>query len=234
MRLIEQAARLMIAGLLLAGCASAGRQPAPKPAPANPITEIAGILAGEHDQAAVTVIGPAWHSGADLLLVPGLAADGQGTLRPPPGAGAVAVAGLELRGLMPGPAGGYGVARISGTVEAGAAGERRIIASEGKLLRPATLGLSELLANSAVYEGQLIAVDGTLLANQSSALLVESVGPGGVPTADAQQIKLIEPAPAAPILRDGAGAAKASVRPAIRATGLWRDNRLTVFWIEQP
>ncbi|HEY1013773.1 MAG TPA: hypothetical protein VGE07_13765 [Herpetosiphonaceae bacterium] len=236
LRLIQRALLTGIAGLLLTGCA-AQQQPTPaRQAPANTtntILQVAELLDGRYDQAAVTVIGPVWQAGTEARLVGGLLPNGGGGFAPAAGAGPVLIEGVELRGLRAAPLGGYGVARLSGTVGVGADGGRRIVASEAKVLQPVALGLAELLANSATYEGQVVAVDGSLLANQNSALLVDSIGPGGVPAGDSQQIKLAEPAPGVSILRDGSGS-KTSVRQSVRATGLWQANRLTVFWIEAP
>lgn len=92
-------------------------------------------------------------------------------------------------------------------------------------LREVTIAL--LVQNSDLYEGQAVRVQGALLARPDAALLVERLGPGGVPEAAARQIKLARPVSDPPTLerlRRGAGAA---VRfGPVQMTGVWRDGRL--------
>jgi hypothetical protein len=193
------------------------------------------ITSGGHDQSVVTVIAPIWQTEAGHSLVPALDLDAQGGFQPLAGEqGGVAVEGLELKGLHDQPAGSYGVSRVTGEVRVDGQGARRIVEAQGKVVAPIALGLRELLVNSEVYEGQVIAVEASLLLNSSSALLVDGVGPGGVPTADSRQLKLAEPAPDVPVLRRLEGAAgQTVVRSQVSVVGLWRDGRLVVFWVDE-
>jgi hypothetical protein len=92
-------------------------------------------------------------------------------------------------------------------------------------LREVTIAL--LLENSGLYEGQAVRVRGDLLARGDSAVLVERLGPGGVPEATARQIKLDGP------IRDSAALAELQRSPGdsvrfgpVEITGVWRGGRL--------
>ncbi|MCS6881014.1 MAG: hypothetical protein RMK84_02000 [Oscillochloridaceae bacterium] len=92
-------------------------------------------------------------------------------------------------------------------------------------LREVTIAL--LLENSGLYEGQAVRVRGDLLARGDAAVLVERLGPGGVPEAAARQIKLDGP------VRDSGALAALHTNPGnkvrfgpVEITGVWRGGRL--------
>ena len=89
------------------------------------------------------------------------------------------------------------------------------------------LSIALLLANSALYEGQPVRVQGELLTSPDSALLVEQLGSGGVPAAGALQVKLAAP-PRDPALAAGLHTSvngRTSFGP-IELMGFWRGGKL--------
>jgi hypothetical protein len=88
--------------------------------------------------------------------------------------------------------------------------------------------IAALLDNAAAYQGRLVRVAGGLLARPDSALLVEQLGPGGIPAPGTRQVKLRGP------LRDRAllSRLKRSTNGAIhfgqvQVEGIWREGQLT-------
>ncbi len=84
-----------------------------------------------------------------------------------------------------------------------------------------------LLSNSRLYENQPVRLVAQLLRTPDSALLVEQLGPGGVPEAGALQIKLV-PSPYDPALSAalaGTPDGRISFGP-VEVVGLWRAGRL--------
>ncbi|WP_322488382.1 hypothetical protein [Chloroflexus sp.] len=55
---------------------------------------------------------------------------------------------------------------------------------------PETVALADLLSNTR-YEGQVVRLQAALIVSTGASLLVEEIGPGGVPAATAHQIKLL-------------------------------------------
>lgn len=127
----------------------------------------------------------------------------------------------------------FTVAQASGQLvgpgQFGPQGRYRYSLAEPAIVPHSTRDLSIplLLDNSALYEGQPVRLAGQLLASRGSTLLVESLGPGGVPDPSALQVKLGTPTP------DPALAAALSTSPdgritygPVEVTGLWRSGRL--------
>src|SRR5262249_4481431 len=57
-------------------------------------------------------------------------------------------------------------------------------------IAPEETPIATLIGSTAAYEGRIVRVTGSLLARPNSALLVERLGPGGIPEATARQLKL--------------------------------------------
>lgn len=55
---------------------------------------------------------------------------------------------------------------------------------------PATVALADLLSDTR-YEGQVVRLRAALIVSTGASLLVEEIGPGGVPAATARQVKLL-------------------------------------------
>lgn len=130
--------------------------------------------------------------------------------------GAVSYAVAEAEGRLEGP-GSYGPGgRFAYTLAEPVVRPRST--------RDLTIGL--LLANSALYEGQPVRVRGQILVSPDSALLIEGLGPGGVPEAQALQVKLARiPSAAALAGLTHGGAGRVSYGPA-EVIGIWRAGRL--------
>ena len=84
--------------------------------------------------------------------------------------------------------------------------------------------LKQLLADNR-YEGQVVTTRAALLVSSSTSLLVDLIGPGGVPAANAYQIKLRNGD------RDQAALARLQVSGAVRygyveVIGLWKRGQL--------
>jgi hypothetical protein len=199
--------RSVVAGLLamlLVAC-----QNAATPAPSLPATPIAFVpldvllKSAAAPQAEVTTAGYLVADSAGATLVDGLsfAADGTAHLLDNPNqiwlgpsietsiiaqlrvAGGLQFVPARTHGRLEGP-GAYGPSRryryqINGpSIEVIAAQETTI---------------GDLLDHSAGYENRLVRLVGSLIAGDSSALLVEQLGDGGLPAPKARQIKLHAP-----------------------------------------
>jgi hypothetical protein len=107
-------------------------------------------------------------------------------------------------------------------------GVRQMQPTAVKILAPTSLILGELLANSATYQGQVVEIKGTLIIKPGAALLVDAVGPGGVPDASANQIKIAQANDALiEQLPEGSGELRYGSASVV---GLWRGQSLTIFW----
>lgn len=147
-------------------------------------------------------LGPAAPSGLDA----GLRA--AGTLR---------YAAVVARGKLDGP-GAYGP---------GGRYRYQISAPQLQPLAAQETTVAALLDNSALYEGRLVRIAGSLLARSNSALLIDRLGPGGLPAPGARQIKLRGP------LRDQALLNRLQVASGgaihfgpVQIEGLWRGGAL--------
>lgn len=83
-----------------------------------------------------------------------------------------------------------------------------------------------LLANSGIYDNQPVRMEGQILLSGSTALLVESLGSGGVPLADATQIKLLGPIDDDARLHAQLSAGGAARYGPVTIIGIWRRSGL--------
>lgn len=225
---------LLLLTLLLVACSAERRtQPTPIPVPTTPALN--AILAAPTP-------GPVWTFGYLLIsnqgatLVEGVSFAPDGAPTP------LAPGGLWLGEPPPLPADPplneagairYGIVSASGLLAGpGSFGPEGRYAYQLTDPRITPLGLREvtialLLENSGLYEGQAVRVRGDLLARSDSAVLVERLGPGGVPEATARQIKLDGP------IRDSTALAELQRSPGdsvrfgpVEITGVWRSGRL--------
>lgn len=220
--------------LILAGCSStAPSQSTPPPAPTVPAVGelIEGAAAG-----AVKTVGYLYTTAEGSVLADSMWAGDGGVPAPADGlgiwvegapplpadspttaAGAARYTIVEARGVLEGP-GQYGP------------GGRYAFRLTSPALRPLSvreLTIPLLLQNSGLYEGQPVRLRGQLLATGDAAILVERLGSGGVPEADALQLKLAspprDPAVAAALRQAGSGDVRFGP---VEITGLWRAGRL--------
>jgi len=94
------------------------------------------------------------------------------------------------------------------------------------------LSIPMLLDNSGIYDNQPVRLAGQLLLSESTALLVERLGSGGVPESNARQIKLLGPVERGPLLDRLTTTAGGSAHfgPA-QVVGIWRRNALYILAI---
>jgi hypothetical protein len=89
-----------------------------------------------------------------------------------------------------------------------------------------------LLSKTLGYDGQFVRVKGNLLVSGENALLVEELGPGGVPPVLAHQIKLAEPVRDKQLLARLAASNGGKARYGrVEIEGFWRSGELLAFGI---
>jgi hypothetical protein len=214
--------------------ACTSRTPQPAPGMVEPTIPLAAeVLAAPPYGSSVSMIGYFAHSDAGAVLVTGLSRDGE-TIVPLPGSDAI---WIDPAASIPDPSGDYDLVQISGTLDGpgafGPTGSYRHALRTAQIepLEVRELSFTLLLQNSSLYAQQPVRVVGYYISSSDSALLVESIGPGGVPDPGAGQIKLadsfddpnLEPS------LQGAGAVRYG---RVTITGIWRDDRLQPLFIE--
>jgi hypothetical protein len=191
--------RLLLIGMLIllcAGCSTGGAAP---PAPA-PVDQTVAELLAASPGGPVAVVGYLVNDARGVHLTGGMSftADPPAPLpatpelwigaEPPPGvvletAGDRAFSLVRVVGTLEGP-GAYGSAEAT----------YRLREPAIEALTPHAIRLTALLAAASTSENQVLRISGELLSGPGTNLLVENLGPGGVPAASARQIKLIIPA----------------------------------------
>jgi hypothetical protein len=222
----------LMLGLLLAACA---RETAPPPAqPAAPTLPTVGEILADPTPGPITTVGYVFTTSEGAALIDGLRLTGAGApaaideeaiwLGPAPtlGAGGALTTAGEV---------GYAIVEATGRLEGpgryGPGGRYSYSLADPVLTARSArdLRIALLLTNSSLYEGQPVRLSGQLLVSPDTALLVESMGAGGVPDANALQVKLAtpprDPALAAALKGDG----RVSYGP-VEIVGLWRGGRL--------
>lgn len=135
-------------------------------------------------------------------------------------------AGVETRGNVR-----YLIVRAQGRLSGPGSygpGGRSAYQLDEVLLEPLSvrdLSIPLLLANSGIYDNQPVRLEGQLLLSGSTALLVDQLGSGGVPAADAKQIKLLGTI-ADPALRARLSAGGAARYGSVQIIGIWRRSGL--------
>lgn len=104
-----------------------------------------------------------------------------------------------------------------------------------KPIEPTNISLGELNQNLAVYNNQVLRLNGTLLLKDQAALLVEEVGSGGVPTANAAQITVEQIPNQSPLIQQLPNQQGNIRYGQLSLVGMLRGKTLHVFWVEaQP
>lgn len=94
------------------------------------------------------------------------------------------------------------------------------------------LSIPLLLDNSGIYDNQPVHITGQLLFSQSTALLVERLGSGGVPESSARQIKLLGPVEHGPLLDRLTATASGNAHfGPVQVVGIWRRSALYILAI---
>ncbi len=217
--------------MLLTAC---GREAAAPPAPpAAPTLPTVGEILARPTPGAITTVGYLFTTSEGAALVDGLRLSGAGApaaidasaiwLGPAP---TLSAGGLTTAGAV-----GYAIVEATGRLEGpgqyGPGGRYSYSLADPVLSARSArdLRIALLLANSSLYEGQPVRLSGQLLLSPDTALLVESMGAGGVPDANALQVKLAIP-PRDPSLAAALkGNGRVSYGP-VEIIGLWRGGRL--------
>lgn len=132
-------------------------------------------------------------------------------------AGAVRYAIVLVRGRVEGP-GAYG---------AGGAYRYQIAAPRIEPIALQETTIAELLDQPATAEGRFVQIVGGLLARETSSLLVDRLGPGGLPEPKARQVKLRAPLRDQELLGRLAGPSGGAVRfGQVQIEGFWRGGTL--------
>lgn len=220
---------------LLAACdlAAPGVAPVTTQAPVPLDTALAAA------PAPATVAGYLLHDSAGFRLVGGLSfsAGADPTPIDPPAqqawidAGAAATA--LVAGMQPSGTRSYMAVSVTGVVEGpGSYGPGGIFAY--RVRDPAIVPLTWqettvalLAATPDRFERVPVRVAGALVASASEALLVEAIGPGGIPAPAARQVKLRAPVRDAALLAMLAAAPGGAVRYGmVQIEGIWHDGAL--------
>jgi hypothetical protein len=232
-------ARLLLAALLplllLAGCGPG--EAARGPGAALPSFLLVEEAIARPELATGAVAGYLMAEAGGELLAPGLSSGPDG-LRP---TGSEreriwierpATAGTP--GAMPAPGQRFVLAVVSGRLEGpgayGPAGAYRfrIIEPRVTVVTPRETTVAGLLERPEAFAGRAVRVNGALLASPASALLVERLGPGGVPEADARQLKLARPLPLEALPESLQRSPSGDVRfGLVQVEGFWREGALT-------
>jgi len=224
--------------LLLSACQSASG-PAPTPPPVR-FTLMGALLAGDPPASNqdVTTIGYVLIDRAGATLVETIVFDPAGTPQPlatdttPIWLGADARAQLQkaLRGTATVQyAAAIARGRLSGPGSFGPGGQYRYQLSTPTLepIVAEETTIADLLGRPAGYESRLVRVVGGLLVRDTSALLVDLLGAGGLPAPKALQIKLRGPIRDSQLLARLKGAPSGAVRfGQIQIEGLWSGGTL--------
>lgn len=89
------------------------------------------------------------------------------------------------------------------------------------------LSIPLLLSNSGLYENQVLRLHGQLLTSQSSTLLVERLGAGGIPASTALQAKIAGPIADTPLLEQLTSTANGTIHYGpVTIIGVWRIGML--------
>lgn len=232
-RLYTALLALILLGALV-GCG--GAAPAAESAPTASVAEGALLTVDEAltrgaDAERVVVVGVLLAYPDALRLTSGVELGAQ-SVAPRAGAQTLLVQGTPPSGLELSRGGiAYGAARVVGRLVQGEGG-LTLEASDIKPLQPISVALGDLGASPAIYQGQIIVLEGTLIVSEGEALLVDSVGPGGVPDANAAQIKIQTPL-SSQLLATLTPQGALQIGPA-RLLGLWRGKELIALWSETP
>ena len=229
-------------GLLLAGCGAPGPAPTPPPAVELPAILALPLLMETPQQWSgreLTLIAPLPEGKQGRVLAPAmLSPDGRSVtllddprkalwLAAPLPANITAKAGegptfLKLRGRLS-PPGGYGTdARYV----------YQFSADTITLLEAEDVTLPNLADNQRAFDGSLLRIQGILLAGTQSAVLATQTGAGGIPPANARQIKLR--GPLEPRFLEGLQQSGEVRYGPATIVGWWQSNALTPFLVGQP
>jgi hypothetical protein len=91
---------------------------------------------------------------------------------------------------------------------------------------PEETNIATLNTNTLAYEGRVVRVTGALLSHAKATLLVENIGPGGIPADGARQLKVRGPIQDRHALAALQQANNGIVFGRVQIEGFWRQNEL--------
>src|SRR5215208_2427479 len=199
--------RLLLALLLLVACGDANSLPQIPPTPTPLAFTPLGDLLGRNLPVVgveITTVGYIVIDAAGAHMLDGLSFSAGTSPQPLPGAaGSVWLDADSVRaldGLLQGPSDmRYAIVLARGRLEGpgvyGPDGGCRYYMRAARLqpIAPEETSIAMLIGAAAAYEGRVVRVSGGLLAHTKSTLLVERLGPGGIPDGNARQLKLRGP-----------------------------------------
>lgn len=232
--------RSLLLIMLLAACGDLGPPPPPTPSPLA-FTPIDRALAGSPRSAStqLTTIGYVLVDQDGARLVESLSVSASPTPQPLADASAQLWLGADTPSAIAGSlrrAGGLRYAlvvargRLEGPGSYGPDGAHRyqLTAPQLQPLVPDETSIAELADRAKASAARPVRVVGALLAHGKEALLVERLGNGGLPDAQARQIKLRAPLRDTRLLDQLQRAAGGSLRYGqVQIEGLWQGGMLT-------
>jgi hypothetical protein len=226
----------LLIALILASCASAQGIPATTPPPQPTIPAVAEGLSGQ-PEGRFEAIGYLYRSAEGSALVGGLSFSQRKAPTPLAEAGKIwlpnppaltADAAVESAGDV-----SYLIVRAIGQLSPrgsygpGGGYTRQLTEAALEPLSVRDLSIKLLLDNSGIYDNQPVRLSGQVLLSDSTALLVDQLGSGGVPSSDAQQIKLIGPIEGDQLRqRLSATSGGAAHFGPVQIIGIWRRSSL--------
>jgi hypothetical protein len=231
----------VLTSVLLAACAASPPAPAE---PENPYTSAGVLLVDEAIAAANTdeplaIVGYLFSDPQRTILCYGLSFREDGTPQPLPDAPARHIwlgatpppdvaPMLEQHGPLR-----YALIQVQGQLEpTDRSGPERFYPYQMReptyrFILPQKATIAALATRPDQYEGLLVDIEGALLVSESSALLVEQVGPGGVPVVGSIQVKVAAPLRDQALVQRLAQSESGAVRfGMVSVTGLWRNRQL--------
>jgi hypothetical protein len=233
---------VLLVGLLIGACSSQQALVATPTADNTPpgfrFEALPALLRPGREGSIVTTAGYYYLAGSSALLVDGLSFS-QGAQPAPleddPARQlwlALAEDSAPPQGLIAAGDTRYAIVLARGTIEGpgsyGSGGRHLYQLANARLtpLAPIELTIDAMLDKAFVYDGQLVRVSGALLARPDGALLVDKLGPGGVPPADARQVKLLPPFRDQELRRRLGGQSGAVSYGPVQVEGFWKGGAL--------
>ena len=216
---------LCLLGLLI-GCGGTPAQPTPPDFNEQAIQSLPAALADIQTQSSVSVVAPVWLETDQAALVVQLSVlqqpqvlfeAQQVLLNTQPAHDQLLQANQQT----------YAIVRATGTLST-TTPHPTLDVDEIKLIEPITVTLEELLDNPSTYQDQVVSFVGTLIVSENEALLVEEITEGGVPAADARQLKISQPF-GDPQLRVIGNSAVGVVQ--VNVVGLLQGKSVRIFWV---
>lgn len=230
---------LSVVAIMFAACASEPPRPLPTPTalPRAAVVPITLVLAEPQRWSGqeITIVGPIALTGEDRVLIASLEeANDPGSVRPDQAIWLEQQPPESIRNEIVNSEGS--ILKIRGTISPPGAYGRdqqfpyQLSTQTMEVVQPERTTLANLAQNPQALDQILLSVGGTLLAQQSSALLTDQVSEGGVPTG-LHQIKLSRPSIDQSLLQKLKSSGEVRWGE-VQVVGWWQDGTLAPFKIE--